>query len=127
MEQQTVGLQSQSEQVVSSIESLQAYAGSLQQVIQTDGTTFQTEMDKMTNAEAQMRGQIEALNTQLASAYSQITQQQALAAAAAEAAAIQNSGGGGGHDDDHRSSGGGGHDDDHDDHGDDHGEHEDDD
>lgn len=130
LEQQIVGIQGQSEQVVSSIESLQGHAGSLQQAIQADGNTFQIEMDKMTNAEAQMRQQIDALNTQLTSAYNQITQQQALAAAAAQAAAIQNSGRGSGDDSHSSSGGGGGHDDDggHDDHDDDHDDdHEDDD
>lgn len=122
MEQQTIDIQGQSDQVVSNIEALQNHAGALQQAIQADSNTFQVEMDKMTNAETQMRQQIEALNTQLASAYNQITQQQALAAAAAEAAQY-NSGGGHGNND-HGDRHGDNHDDDHDD---DHDDHDDDD
>lgn len=109
-------LQAQIEGTNANLGALQSHAASLQQAIQADNTTYQNELTAITNAQEQLRQQVDGATAQLEATYQALAQRQA-----AVAAASQGSSGGGGHDDDDG-------DDDHEDHeddDDDHEEHED--
>ncbi len=123
MEAARVQLQAQMDQATGNIQSTQANINALQQAIQDDDTAYQNQLVAMTNAEDQLRLELEKTTSQLNVAYNELTQRQALAQQAAArqaaaAAAAQHSAGRYDDDDD------GGH---HEDHNDDHDDDDDDD
>lgn len=131
MQARLTALQAQVEQTTVNIQSVQANMAALQQTIQADGETYQNELTELTNAENQVRLELEAATHQLDAFYSELAQRQA---AAQLAAAQQQSAGGASvnHGDDDDDDHGGSHEDhdrheDDDDHDDDHEENDDDD
>jgi len=96
---QLLELQAQIDHTAANIPALQANVAALQRAIQDDDATFQNELTKLTEAEAQLRGQLETATARLNAAYSEIAQRQAVAAATA--GSVNSSGGRGSqHDDD---------------------------